>query len=813
MLAGRYPSDEFAELRPRIVWDRSAGTVRGRDGARSLAVQNAGTIPDRGLFAVVLPDGARVGELDEEMVYEARSGQTFMLGASTWRIEEITRDRVIVTPAPGAPGALPFWKGEGVGRPFELGEAVGRLARELVAAGPEPAGDRLRDESAFEERAAGNLVAYLEDQAAATGVVPSDRAIVIERFRDEIGDWRLCVLTPFGARVHAPWALALAARLRASSGQEAHAIWGDDGIAVHLPDADEAPSADVALIAPDELEELILGELGGTALFGARFRENAARALLIPRRRPGRRTPLWQQRLKASSLLQVARRYGSFPVILETYREVPQRLVRPAGPARADGADRVARGRGGRGRDARRLALRRLAAVRVRGLVHVRGRHARRRAARAGAVAEPRPAARAAGPGGAARPDRPGGARRRRGRPPGALGARAGARAGRPPRPAAPHRRPDRRRGGPAPGRARSRRRDHAGAGRRAPRRLDPPRRRASPDRRRGRRPLPRRPRRDAAQRRARRVPRAGARRAALPRGALRPQPRAVPFGRPRRPLRARAAGRRAAARGPRGRRGGGARRAAARRGRAGVVRRRGGAAPAPGEPGGAAARDRAGRPARARALPARLAAGQPAGRGARRGRPARRPRRAPGAGPAARPVGDGGASAPAGRLRAGAARRAGGAGRDRLGRRGRRRRRRRTGGHLLPRGRAAAGPAASRRPARRTGGRRPARGARRRGELLGRPGRRGGRGRARGGLRGAVGAGLGGGGHERPLAAAAGAAPPAAGPAALGRRAPPPGRGGAGRALGRRRALVAVRGPLPGRAARGASAAAPWPS
>jgi ATP-dependent helicase Lhr and Lhr-like helicase len=321
MLAGRYPSDEFAELRPRVVWDRAAGTVRGRDGARSLAVQNAGTIPDRGLFAVVLPDGARVGELDEEMVYEARAGQTFMLGASVWRIEEITRDRVIVTPAPGAPGALPFWKGEGVGRPYELGEAVGRLARELVAAGPATAGARLREESAFEDRAASNLVGYLEDQAAATGTVPSDRAIVIERFRDEIGDWRLCVLTPFGARVHAPWALALAARLRAATGQEAHAIWGDDGIAVHLPDADEAPAAEIALIPPEELEELVLGELGGTALFGARFRENAARALLIPRRRPGRRTPLWQQRLKASSLLQVARRFGSFPVILETYRE------------------------------------------------------------------------------------------------------------------------------------------------------------------------------------------------------------------------------------------------------------------------------------------------------------------------------------------------------------------------------------------------------------------------------------------------------------------------------------------------------------
>ncbi len=321
MLAGRYPSDEFAELRPRVVWDRSAGTVRGREGARSLAVQNAGTIPDRGLFAVVLPDGARVGELDEEMVYEARAGQAFMLGASVWRIEEITRDRVIVTPAPGALGALPFWKGEGIGRPYELGEAVGRLARELVAAGPRPAAARLREESSFEDRAAGNLIGYLEDQAAATGVVPSDRAVVVERFRDEIGDWRLCVLTPFGARVHAPWALALAARLRTATGQQAHAIWGDDGIALHLPDADEAPAADIALIPPDELEELVLGELGGTALFGARFRENAARALLIPRRRPGQRTPLWQQRLKASSLLQVARRFGSFPVILETYRE------------------------------------------------------------------------------------------------------------------------------------------------------------------------------------------------------------------------------------------------------------------------------------------------------------------------------------------------------------------------------------------------------------------------------------------------------------------------------------------------------------
>ena len=322
MLAGRYPSDEFAELRPRIVWDRVENTVRGRDNARSLAVQNAGTIPDRGLYGVYLADGqSRVGELDEEMVYEARTGQTFLLGASAWRIEDITRDRVIVSPAPGAPGAIPFWRGEGPGRPFELGATVGKLARELSDAPREEAEQRLREESHFDERAASNLITYLRDQADATGTVPSDLTIVAERFRDEIGDWRLCVLSPFGAQIHAPWALAVQARLREQGAGEVHALWSDDGIAIHFPDADELPPADLVLVAPAELEDLIVGELASTALFGARFRENAARALLIPRRRPGQRTPLWQQRLKASALLQVARNYGSFPVILETYRE------------------------------------------------------------------------------------------------------------------------------------------------------------------------------------------------------------------------------------------------------------------------------------------------------------------------------------------------------------------------------------------------------------------------------------------------------------------------------------------------------------
>jgi ATP-dependent helicase Lhr and Lhr-like helicase len=317
MLDGRYPSDRFAELRPRLVWDRAAGTVRGRKGARQLAVTNAGTIPDRGLYGVHLPDGRRVGELDEEMVYEARPGQTFLLGATTWRIEDITRDRVIVTPAPGVPGAVPFWRGDGVGRPVELGRAIGAFAREAVSSDP----GQLATEYDLDQWAAENLVAYLLEQQTATKVVPSDQTIVIERFRDEIGDWRLCVLSPFGGRVHAAWGLALAARIRDELDLEADAIWSDDGIAVHLPDADEAPAADLVLLEPDELEDLVVRELASSALFGARFRENASRSLLIPRAYPGKRTPLWQQRLKAQSLLEVAKDFPRFPVTLETYRE------------------------------------------------------------------------------------------------------------------------------------------------------------------------------------------------------------------------------------------------------------------------------------------------------------------------------------------------------------------------------------------------------------------------------------------------------------------------------------------------------------
>jgi ATP-dependent Lhr-like helicase len=323
MLDGRYPSKEFGELRARIVWDRVGGKIRARKGSRQLAVANAGTIPDRGLYAVVLPDGRRVGELDEEMVYEARPGQAFLLGASSWRIEEITRDRVIVTPAPGAPGAVPFWKGDTIGRPRELGEAIGAFSRWAV----EQDAETLERDYDLDARAARNLLDYLREQQAATRVIPSDRTIVLERFRDEIGDWRICVLSPYGGRVHAAWGLALSARIHERFGLEADAIWSDDGIVLHLPDLDaddeeSLPSAaELVLLEPEDVEQAVTAELGGSALFGARFRENAARALLIPRAYPGKRTPLWQQRLKAQSLLEVARGYADFPIVLETYRE------------------------------------------------------------------------------------------------------------------------------------------------------------------------------------------------------------------------------------------------------------------------------------------------------------------------------------------------------------------------------------------------------------------------------------------------------------------------------------------------------------
>ena len=321
LLAGRYPSEEFSELRPRLIWDRVTGQLKPRPGAQRLAVTNAGTIPDRGLYGVFLPDGTRVGELDEEMVYESRPGETFLLGATTWRIEDITFERVIVTPAPGQPGKMPFWHGDGPGRPLELGRALGQFTRELRAATPDAATERLRRESGLDVWAAQNLLQYLGDQAEATGVVPDDRTIVVERFRDEIGDWRVCILSPFGAQVHAPWGMALRRRLADAWGVEVELIWSDDGIVIRLPEAiDELPT-ELLAPSPDEIDDLVVSELPATSMFAARFRECAARALLLPRRRPDQRTPLWQQRQRAADLLAAAAKYPAFPILLETTRE------------------------------------------------------------------------------------------------------------------------------------------------------------------------------------------------------------------------------------------------------------------------------------------------------------------------------------------------------------------------------------------------------------------------------------------------------------------------------------------------------------
>ncbi|KLN33816.1 hypothetical protein FB00_15340, partial [Cellulosimicrobium funkei] len=365
MLAGRYPSEDFGELRARIVWDRASGRLTGRPGALRLAATSGGTIPDRGMYGVFLatdaatggvagdPDtaggraprgGKRVGELDEEMVYESRVGDTFTLGSSTWRIEDITPDRVLVTPAPGIPGRLPFWKGDSPGRPAELGRALGAWVREtdaLAADDHDAAADRLRA-AGLDAWASDNLLAYLREQRDATGRVPDDRTVVVERFRDELGDWRVVVHSPYGAKVHAPWALVLAARLRERYGVDAAAMHADDGIVLRLPDTGDswlegatdgsgglggdAPVVGVEdlLLDPDDVLDAVRDELGGSVMFASRFREAAARALLLPRRRPDRRQPLWQQRQRSAQLLSVASEYPEFPIVLEAARECLQ---------------------------------------------------------------------------------------------------------------------------------------------------------------------------------------------------------------------------------------------------------------------------------------------------------------------------------------------------------------------------------------------------------------------------------------------------------------------------------------------------------
>ncbi len=332
MLSGRYPSDEFAELRPRLVWDRDSGVLSGRPGAQRLAVTSGGTIPDRGLFGVFLVGGgtdggagSRVGELDEEMVYESRVGDVIALGASSWRIEDITHDRVLVSPAPGQAGRLPFWHGDALGRPAELGRAVGAFVRELASARNATS---VLEGSGLDDNATANLLQYVAEQRDATTLVPSDTVIVVERFRDELGDWRVVIHSPYGAQVHAPWALVIGARIREAIGLDAQVMHADDGIVLRLPDTDDEQSAravlDLIAIDPDEIEALVTAEVGGSALFASRFRECAARALLLPRRRPDRRTPLWQQRQRSAHLLGVASGYASFPIVLETVRECLQ---------------------------------------------------------------------------------------------------------------------------------------------------------------------------------------------------------------------------------------------------------------------------------------------------------------------------------------------------------------------------------------------------------------------------------------------------------------------------------------------------------
>nr|WP_297614572.1 ATP-dependent helicase [Nocardia sp.] len=388
LLAGRYPSDEFAELRPRIVWDRDAGTLTGRPGAQRLAVTSGGAIPDRGLFPVFMvgEKASRVGELDEEMVYESRVGDIFALGATSWRIEEITFDRVLVTPAFGLPGRLPFWHGDSLGRPAELGAALGEFVRtagkaveqhgteavrsttapvpvsaadpvelgtvlqELTrdaetkgsrskrngqggsksagrakAARPETELERVTSAAGLDSNATANLVALLQEQRAATGQLPTDRTLLVERFRDELGDWRVVLHSPYGLPVHAPWALAVGARLRERFGVDAAPTASDDGIVVRLPDTtDEPPGAELFVFEPDEIDDVVTEQVGGSALFASRFRECAARALLLPRRDPGKRAPLWQQRQRAAQLLDVARKFPDFPILLETVRECLQ---------------------------------------------------------------------------------------------------------------------------------------------------------------------------------------------------------------------------------------------------------------------------------------------------------------------------------------------------------------------------------------------------------------------------------------------------------------------------------------------------------
>ena len=428
LLSGKYPSTEFAELRPRLVYDRDAGVLTARPGAQRLAVTSGGAIPDRGLFTVYLAAGAdsetpsRVGELDEEMVYESRPGDVISLGATSWRITEITHDRVLVVPAFGEPARLPFWRGDGVGRPAELGAALGAFTGELAGLSPETFQKRCAA-MGFDEHATENLRRLLDDQRQATAAVPTDSTLVVERFRDELGDWRLILHSPYGLRVHGPLALAVGRRLRERYGIDEKPTASDDGIVVRLPDTEDAPpGADLFVFEPDDIEPIVTAEVGGSALFASRFRECAARALLLPRRHPGKRSPLWHQRQRAAQLLDVARKYPDFPIVLETVRECLQDVYDV--PALTALMTRIEqrRARVVEVETATPSPVRRVAVVRLRRCVHVRRRRAVGRAARSGAVTGHHVVGRTAGPRRAARAARP--RRRRRHAPPAAASER-----------------------------------------------------------------------------------------------------------------------------------------------------------------------------------------------------------------------------------------------------------------------------------------------------------------------------------------------------------------------------------------------------
>ncbi|MCH2109136.1 MAG: DEAD/DEAH box helicase [Polyangiaceae bacterium] len=328
MLSGRYPSDDFSELKPRITWDRLSGELSPRAGAGRIAIINGGTIPERGLYGVFLspstsPGSRRVGELDEEMVFESKVGDVILLGASSWRIEEITHDRVIVSPAPGEPGRLPFWHGDGRGRPLEFGRLIGQFIAK-VATLPFPAAlKHLTQEYCLEDDAARQLIRYLDDQVR-EGALVTDKQIVIERFTDDIGDRRTCVLSPFGAKVHAPWAMAVRGALVEERGLDIDVTWTDDGLVFRMTPGDAEPALEDFLPNSATLEDAIVGRLGETSLFAARFRENAGRALLLTKKKPGGRTPLWALRRRAATLLGLAARFRDFPIVLETYRECLQ---------------------------------------------------------------------------------------------------------------------------------------------------------------------------------------------------------------------------------------------------------------------------------------------------------------------------------------------------------------------------------------------------------------------------------------------------------------------------------------------------------